>query len=361
MPRPSAPLTYLPAELASAGAAQAQLLDLYTGQNPYGPPPHVLEAARAAVCERSPDALASAARSSIAERFGVTPERVLPGAGASELAWSAARALVRPGGVWLSIEPAQSPCVAAARSVGARITRWRSVERTGHSVDLEQVAELMRLEQPGVVSLCAPGSPTGASVPVEAVFELAARFADVQFVVDQSWLPLSDDHADLERVPPDNVLCLRSLTLSCALPGLRAGYALGSSPLLAAIADARPPFAVSAPALAALAAAVQEDEHITRCRHQLQADRSQLRALLDTLGLAHTPSVVPFALVRVARAAEVSAELRDQHHIAVCDATPFGLPDHLRISAPPTAAAPQLQTALERVLERRKLVNGREA
>jgi len=356
MGRPSPEPPYLPIDVTG-------VLDLCTGLNPYGPAPTVLEAARAALRDPGPslDALSAAARSSIAERFGLATERVLLGAGASELAWSAARALVRAPSVWLSIEPAQSPCVAAARTAGARVTRWRSVERTGHSVDLEQVAELMRLEAPAVVSLCAPGSPTGASVPAARLFELAARFAKTSFVVDQSWLPLCDDHADLELAPPDNVLCIRSLSLEHAMPALRAGYALGEPALLARIAASRPPYLLGAPALAALQAAMHEREHTPASRRQLQADRARLAELLDALGLAHTPSVAPFLLVRAARAAEVAEELRAAHGIAVCDATPFGLPDHLRVSALPAFAAETFRTALERVLERRKLVRGREA
>jgi histidinol-phosphate/aromatic aminotransferase/cobyric acid decarboxylase-like protein len=354
MGRPPDTQPYLPASTHG-------LLDLATGHNPYGPAPGVREAAQRAVDARDLDGLARATRDAVALRFQTPPERVLLGAGASELAWTAARALVQPESVWLSVEPAQSPSALAARGAGARVTRWRSVERTGHTVDLEQVAELMRLEAPAVVSLCAPGSPTGASVPAARLSELAARFPGTQLVVDQSWLPLSDDHADLEWLPPDNVLCLRSLSLEHALPGLRAGYALGSPTLLERMRRARPPYLPGAPALAALQAALLDPTHSASSRRQLQADRARLRALLDALGLTYTPSVAPFLLVRVARATEVMQELRADHGIAVCDATPFGLPDHLRICAPSERAAPQLKAALEQVLGRRKLVRGREA
>lgn len=354
MGRPADTPPYLP-------GSPRGLIDLASGQNSRGPAPGVLEAAQRAVAERDLDALASATREAVALRWQTATERVLLGAGARALAWTAARALVQPGGVWLSVEPAQSPCAVAARASGARVTRWRSVERTGHTVDLDQVAELMRLEEPSVVSLCAPGSPTGASVPAARLFELAARFPGTQLVVDQSWLGLSDDHADLERLPPDNVLCLRSLSLEHALPGLRAGYALGSPALLERMQAARPPYLESAPALAALQAAMLDRTHGASSRHQLQADLARLRTLLDDLGLTYTPSVAPFLLVRVARATEVMQELRADHGIAVCDATPFGLPDHLRISAPSERDARQLKAALEQVLGRRRLVRGREA
>jgi histidinol-phosphate/aromatic aminotransferase/cobyric acid decarboxylase-like protein len=85
-----------------------------------------------------------------------------------------------------------------------------------------------------------------------------------------------------------------------------------------------------------------------------------LMATLDALGLVYTPSVAPFLLVRVARASEVAAELLERQRIAVCDATAFGLPDHLRISAVSIDAAAQLSAALSDSIARRRLTHGRE-
>jgi histidinol-phosphate aminotransferase len=336
------------------------LLDLSTGQNPYGPCKAAREAACAALCSPYPDARAAAARSSVAERFRLQPEQVLLGHGATELAFSCARALAASPCVWLSIEPGDAEFATAARRAGARITRWRSVERTGHRVDLEQVAELMRLERPSVVSLCAPGSPTGASVPFASLCELARKFPDTRFVVEQSWLSLSDDFADLELAPAANVICIRSLSLDCALPGARAGYAIASPALIGHIDAARPPYTAGAAAQALVQWAMQEPGFVAESRVRLQADKARLAQVLDTLGLVYTPSVAPFLLVRVARAQEVALELLEHHQIAVCDTTPFGLPDHLRISAVSADAAPRLRAALAEVTARRGLVAGRE-
>jgi histidinol-phosphate/aromatic aminotransferase/cobyric acid decarboxylase-like protein len=66
-------------------------------------------------------------------------------------------------------------------------------------------------------------------------------------------------------------------------------------------------------------------------------------------------------LVRVTRATEVAAELLARCNIAVCDCTPYGLPDHLRIAGVREAEAPQLGAALADVLSRRGIPGGREA
>jgi histidinol-phosphate/aromatic aminotransferase/cobyric acid decarboxylase-like protein len=348
--------------LAQLGLDASDVLDLCTGQNPNPVPERVAEAATSALFDRHPDPQATRARRAVAERFGLDPEQVLLGHGASELMWSCAQALLPAGAVLLAIEPSHTELSTSARQNTARVARWRSVERTGHRVDLEQIGELIKLEQPNVVSLCAPGSPTGASVPFAELCELASGFESTTFVVDQTWLELSDDHADLELPPQENVVCVRSLSRAFALPGLRAGYLVGSSARVARIAAARPGpgLSVSSPAQAAVQASLHEQAFLAASRSQLQAGRERLAGVLRALGLVFTPSVAPFLLLRIARAEEVARELLERHRVAVCDATPFGLPDHVRIAALREPDAPQLTAALRDVLARRGLVAGRE-
>jgi histidinol-phosphate aminotransferase len=348
-----------PELLESLGLAPSDVLDLCTAHNPYGPPPAVLAAARSCELTLYPDT--SAAQRRLAEHLNQAPERVLIGAGATELLWSCARALLHPGDGVLMIEPCAGELALAARQCGARVTSWRSVERTGHRVDLEQVAELMRLQGPAVVGVCAPGNPTGSSLRVGALVELAGAFPDTHFVIDQSWLSLSDDHAEAALPLPANVLCVRSLAPELRLAGVRLGYLLCSPELRQRIDATRPSFSTGAQALAVLLAALEESDFVATSRSRLQADRTRLAAGLDRLELSYAPSVAPFLLVRVARASEICRELLERHRIGVCDASAYGLPDHLRVAAVGTDDEPKLMAALGEILARRGLVRGREA
>jgi len=347
--------------LVQLGERAHSVLDLCTGHNPLGPPESVLAAACLALGARFPDPYATEARRSVGERFGVDLDQVLIGE-PSEIAMSCVRAWVKPPCVWLVIEPTLSDVSTLARRAGARVTRWRSVERTGYRVDLEQVSQFMQLERPDVVSLSAPGDLTGASVPFAQLRALAEAFPETRFLVDQSWLPLSDDSADAELLPSPNMLCLRGQNVVCALPSAAASYALGDRKLLAAIAAERPARATHPVAAAIVQALLRERAllELERSRIQLAADRARLAALLTARELTYTPSVVPFLLVRLARAQDFARELFEDHAIAVCDATPSGLPDHLRISSVDAAQAPQLSAALTAVSNHRGLVRGRE-
>jgi histidinol-phosphate aminotransferase len=343
--------------------AHGDVLDLSRSDHRHGPSKALLARLREGVDALSayPEPTGDSARRAVAKRFDTTPDRVVLGHGACELLWTCARVLVRPEDTVLLAEPAYAELGAAVRHLGARVIKWHAVERTGHRIDLDALADLMALERPALVGLCAPNNPTGVSVPMADINVLATRFADTHFIVDQSLLAISDDHADLELLPASNVVCIRSMGKQLGLPGLRAGYLLGEAALATLFESARPSMSTSHLAQLAIEHGVADDSHLARCRSRIKEDRTRLGFTLGKLELTVTPSVAPFFLVRMTRAAEVARDLRDQHHIAVHECAQYGLPDHLRIAALPASAEQQFTTALRDVMQRRRLLKGRDA
>ena len=96
------------------------------------------------------------------------------------------------------------------------------------------------------------------------------------------------------------MLVLRSLTKTWGLAGLRAGYAVGDSEVIAALAAQQPPWSVSTPALAAIAACLSDQarELAAAAAEEIARHRGVLVAGLGRLGLAAagTPRA-PFVLV----------------------------------------------------------------
>lgn len=346
--------------LRANGVRPNDVLDLASGGHGHRPPQAVLDAIALAPLRTQPDPRATAARESIAAALATSPEAILLGHGAQELLWSCGRALARPGESVLSIMPGHTKLAQAARIGGARTLQWRAVERTGHSVDLEQVAELIQLESPALVTLATPAAISGSPVSFSAVLALAARFPRSLFVTDQAELTLSDQHSEESLAPAQNVVCIRSIGVELGLPGLRAGFLWARPELCAQLADQRPSFAISAVVQAACEAAFREREFVADRRLQLAADRARLARLLAALELTASPSVAPALLVRIARASEVAEELLIEHRVAVRDCTAYGLPDHLRIAALAGEHEERLRSALTAVLSRRKLRAGRE-
>lgn len=207
-----------------------------------------------------------------------------------------------------------------------------------------------------LVVLGNPTNPTSVLHPARMVRRLA-RPGRV-LVVDEAFadaVPGEPESLAADRDTP-GLLVLRSLTKTWALPGLRAGYALGPPELLARLSAPRPPWPVGVLTLEAVAAcnspaALGEAAAAAR---QIAHDRAWLvRQLAALPGVrVHQPAAAPFLLLRIPGGEQVRTALA-RAGIAVRRAGTFpGLcGDHLRVAVRPPEIATALVEGLRAVLE----------
>jgi histidinol-phosphate aminotransferase len=188
-----------------------------------------------------------------------------------------------------------------------------------------------------LVVLGNPTNPTSVLHPARTVRALS-RPGRV-LVVDEAFgdaVPGEHESLAADRETPGLVV-FRSLTKIWALPGLRAGYALGAPELLARLAAPRPPWPVGTLVLeavqacstpVAVAEAAAAADQITQYRDWM------VRQLGALPGVAvHQPAAAPFLLLRVPDGRRVRAALAEAG-IAVRrgDTFPGLTADHLRVS-----------------------------
>lgn len=340
-----------PIEATAHGVDPAAVVDFSVNINPYGPCAPVVEAARSAPLDRYPDASARAARNAWAEALGREPAEIAVGHGAADLFWAITRALVAPGQRVVIAEPTFSELRVAARSAGARVERVFAREEDALRLDLADLARSARGAR--LVYLCSPNNPTGEHVPLSAVRTLASALAGTMIVLDQSFLALSDHADELSASLPDNVLRVRSLTKELACPGLRIGLCVGAPALIARIEAARPTWATSSPALAALEAGARADAFVHESWLRMREDRDAVSLLLRARGFAPLPSATSYQLVPLASEARLLRAALFAHGVLVRDCASFGLPRHVRIAALPAAARAKLAAALDAIAPRR--------
>lgn len=202
-----------------------------------------------------------------------------------------------------------------------------------------------------LVVLGNPTNPTSVLHPAELVRALA-RPGRV-LVVDESFAdaePGERESLAADRHTP-GLLVFRSLTKTWALPGLRAGYALGSPDLLARLAALRPPWPVGTLVLEAVrvcnapAAVVEAAAAAAQSVRHRKWMVCQLAALPGVA--VHQPAAAPFLLLRVPDGEQVRAGLLDAG-IAVrrADTFPGLTSDHLRVAVRPPEIATILVDAL---------------
>jgi histidinol-phosphate aminotransferase len=287
----------------------------------------------------------AAAREAVAARHCRRPDEVLVLAGSAE--GFALLPALRPR-LAAVVHPGFTEPEAALRSAGVPVTRVLTEAADGHRLRPEAVPT-----EADLVVVGNPTNPTGVLHPAATL--RALRRPGRVVLVDEAF-------ADAVPGEPESVvaepgfLIFRSLTKTWALAGLRAGYALGPSEVLARLATPRPPWPVSTLALEAViacsapAAVAEADEGARDLERQRAA---QATALAAVPGVAILPGRAPFLLLRLpeGRGESVRAALRTAG-IAVRRADTFpGLgPDHLRVAVRDAAAVDRLVTALAAAL-----------
>lgn len=271
-------LDLLPSYVPGRSALEA--IKLASNEVPYGPLPGVVEAVAEAVAQvhRYPDMGVVALREAIAERYGVTADRVVTGCGSVALTEHLAKATCLPGDeiayAWRSFEA--YPIIAAA--TGAASVRVPNT--TGHGHDLARMATAVT-DRTRMVLVCNPNNPTGTAVRRAELDEFLATVGeDVLVVLDEAYREFVTDEAVPDGLAAygdrPNVVVLRTLSKAWGLAGLRVGFLVAAPEVATAVRKVVTPFSTNAVAQAAALAALHAAGEMRRRCDLVVAERARL-------------------------------------------------------------------------------------
>jgi histidinol-phosphate aminotransferase len=267
----------------------AEAIKLASNEVPYGPLPGVPEAVTRAVQDshRYPDMGVARLRERLAERYGVTADRVVTGCGSVALAEILARTTCLPGDEivysWRSFEA--YPIIAA----GTGGTAVRVPNRGDHGHDLPAMAEAIT-DRTRLVFVCNPNNPTGMSLRSDELDRFLDRVpSDTLVVLDEAYREfVTDDQVPdgIERYGDrPNVVVLRTLSKAWGLAGLRVGFLVADADVATAIRKLVTPFSTSLVAQAAALAALDAEEEVVRRCALVIAERERVTEALRKLSV----------------------------------------------------------------------------
>ncbi|MGC9444500.1 MAG: pyridoxal phosphate-dependent aminotransferase [Candidatus Methanospirareceae archaeon] len=309
-------------EPLSGGAKR--VCDFSVNLNPYGPPDFVLKTIRDATEEidRYPDTGCAVLRALLADKYGCAANEILMVAGVSELIQLVALSFVKdrvlmPEHTYGEYEP-------AARILGAQIVR---VAMPGLRIVPDLIIEALQPDD--VVFLCNPNNPTGQYLDEEAVNVLveAAEQVNALVVLDEAYVDFVRDAFPAQRLATQNLIIMRSLTKSFAIPGIRIGYAIATNELITALERVKTPWSVSviAQKVGAAVLGAEGDAFLAKSRARIERSKKRIEAVLEVHSDAN------YYLLDVANAANAKNRLLEDG-LLVRDCTSFGLPRHIRFS-----------------------------
>lgn len=329
---------------------------LASNENPLGPSPLAVEAAKRALAEanRYPDGGCVLLREKLAARLGVSPDQILLGDGSSELIDLAARALLRPGLEGLTSAGTFALYPIAIRAAGARLVETPLRE---YVFDLEAMAGAITAAT-RVIYLANPNNPTGTMFTADALDAFLARApADALVVLDEAYydyVERRDYSRAIERVREGrNLLVLRTFSKVYGLAGMRIGYGIGPAGLMAELNKLRTPFNTSTVAQAAAIAALDDAEHVRRSVAWNREGLRQLQEGLAKLGLRAVPSFANFILLDLGADAQPVADELLRLGVIVRPMRWMGLPTAMRVTVGMREENERFLAGLDRVWSRR--------
>lgn len=273
-------------------------VDLSDNTNLWGTHPGALEAIRHAPADalaRYPHLYADRLREVIAERHGIDPEQVTTGCGSDDVLDSLWRALAEDGGVVNYAAPTFSMVEPLSTMNG------RTSVAVPWSLALAE-PETLFAGDPVLVYVCRPNNPTGYLAPrewVERVIDLAGEAGPV-VLLDEAYADFAGETLIPLAIRHPRVLVVRTLSKAYGLAGLRVGYGVGATSLVAEVEKSRGPYKVGRLAEAAACAALSDVEGwIDTTVAEAVANRDRLIRELTARGVTALPSAANFVLVPV--------------------------------------------------------------
>ena len=358
-PEPTGARVRLRAEIAAlppyrqGRPAPADGFKLSSNENPFDPLPSVQAAIAAAASEvyRYPDATALRLRERLAERFGVSPDEVIVGAGSVSLLAQFILAAAGPGDevvyAWRSFE-AYPGLVTVSGATSVQVPN-----RADHGHDLDAMADAIT-DRTRAVIVCSPNNPTGVAVTADEFERFMARVpSDVLVLLDEAYAEFVRDEASVDgstligRYP--NLVVLRTFSKAYGLAGVRIGYAIGPVEILDAARATAIPLGVTGVATAGALAALEADAEVELLRRvdALAEQRTRFRAALLEQGWAVPDAQGNFVWLPTGeRTAAVADRLFDAGFV-----TRAFPPDGIRISVGEAESVDTLLRVLEELVE----------
>jgi cobyrinic acid a,c-diamide synthase len=236
---------------------------------------------------------ATTAQHAIAQRHGRRADEVLPTAGAAEAFGLIARA--RPWHRPVVVHPQFTEPDVALAAAGHRPEHVLTDAANGFVLDPSQVPD-----DADLVMIGNPTNPTSVLHPEQSLRRLMRSGRIV--VVDEAFMDsVPDERHSLAAIPDPGLLVVRSLTKLWSIPGIRAGYVLGSPELLAELEAHQAPWSVSTTAIAAMVTTATPEALAEAAKRttRIGQHRRVLTDGLTELGIHHVPAAAPYVLAKL--------------------------------------------------------------
>lgn len=344
-PRPRPSLAHVKPYVPGAAATSATKAKLNSNENAFGPPPAAIRAMQdaALTAHRYPDGRCVELRDALAQRFGLSADRILCSAGSDMLIRSLCHSYGDADG---EVIMSQHAFVEYKRSGELEDMTIRQIPERGAGpggdgdfrADIDGILAAVT-GKTRLAFIANPDNPSGACLSAAEMADLRARLrSDVLLVIDAAYGEyVTDPDYDIGNTLVDageNVVVIRTFSKIWGLAGQRLGWSYAPPAITQALDRNRDPFAVSSTALAAGVAALGEPGWLDRCVRHNTTQRNRMAEALTRCGIRVWPSQTNFLMLGfgTAERADAARAFAESHGVKLRDLKQYALPENLRVT-----------------------------
>lgn len=311
-----------------------EVIKLASNENPLGASPKAILAMRKALSgvNRYPDSSGFYLKRKIAKSLNIASSNIVLGNGSDELIDIIIKAFVEEDECVLTADTTFLEYGIISRIIGRKVV---TAPLRYFKYDLGSIKNKID-RNTKVIFISNPNNPTGTYVTKTEVEDFIAGLPeDVLLVMDEaydSFIDVNDFPNSLKYLNKKNIIVLKTFSKAYGLAGLRIGYALANSDLIARMERARLPFNVNLLAQSAAIAGLEDKKFLKKTRKLVLEGKAYLYDNLRKLGIAYVPSVANFILIDCGRdCTEVFKEML-KDGVIVRDMKQYGLKNFIRVT-----------------------------
>ncbi len=272
---------------------------LNTNESPFPPPERwraaFLDELATVAFNRYPDRQAGDLRRALGELHGVGPERIFAANGSNEVLQALCLAYGGSGRTVAVFEPTYALHSHIARITGTDVVVGERAEN--FALDLAEVRRVLVRSDAAITFLCSPNNPTGTVDEASATAAVVAA-APGLVVVDEAYGQFAPRSAIGEVTDDGNLVVVRTFSKTWAMAGLRLGYCVAPSGVVAALGRVTLPYHLDAAKQVAGRLALGFRPEMEARVATLVAERDRLATALGDLPVESWPSGANFVLFR---------------------------------------------------------------
>jgi histidinol-phosphate aminotransferase len=277
-----------------------KVFKLSANETPFGPSPKAIAAYQevGAHLEDYPEGTSRVLREAIGKTYGLDPDRIVCGAGSDEILGLLAKTFLSRGDE--AISTTHGFLVYPIATMANSATNVVAPE-ADFTADVDAILKCVT-PRTKLVWLANPNNPTGTYLPFDEIERLRAGLpSHVLLVLDAAYcdyVSRNDYEMGIEMVATtENTVLTHTFSKIHGLAALRIGWMFGPEHIVDAVNRIRGPFNVSAPAMLAAVAAIQDTAHQEMSKAHTEKWRNWLTEEIGKISLKVTPSVANFVLI----------------------------------------------------------------